>query len=106
MKSEDTYAIYIKWYYVNTNWKNYIFQPNELKVTVLDNVLKIEAKHEENTEGNHVSKQFVRSYVLPAEYKAKLVQSSLSKSGKLTVVVPKQNQREKSIVRDIPIKMD
>ena len=77
-----------------------------MKVTVLDNVLKIEAKHEENTEGNHVSKQFVRSYVLPAEYKAKLVQSSLSKSGKLTVVVPKQNQREKSIVRDIPIKMD
>merc|ERR1712198_394997 len=63
-------------------------------------------EHDENTEGNHVSKQFVRSYVLPAEYKAKLVQSSLSKSGKLTVVVPKQNQREKSIVRDIPIKMD
>jgi len=82
------------------------YKPNELKVTVLDNVLKIEAKHEENTEGNHVSKQFVRSYVLPAEYKAKLVQSSLSKSGKLTVVVPKQSQREKSIVRDIPIKMD
>jgi len=82
------------------------YKPNEMKVTVLDNVLKIEAKHEENTEGNHVSKQFVRSYVLPAEYKAKLVQSSLSKSGKLTVVVPKQNQREKSIVRDIPIKMD
>lgn len=82
------------------------YKPNELKVTVLDNVLKIEAKHEENTEGNHISKQFVRSYVLPVEYKAKLVQSSLSKSGKLTVVVPKQTQREKSIVRDIPIKMD
>ena len=106
LKSEDTYAIYIKWYYVNTNWKNYIFQPNELKVTVLDNVLKIEAKHEENTEGNHISKQFVRSYVLPAEYKAKDVQSSLSKSGKLTVVVPKKNQIEKTLVRDIPIKMD
>merc|ERR1712243_341566 len=73
------------------------YKPNELKVTVLDNVLKIEAKHEENAEGNHVSKQFVRSYVLPAEYKAKLVQSSLSKSGKLTVVVPKQNQRENQL---------
>jgi len=82
------------------------YKPNELKVTVLDNVLKIEAKHEENTDGNHISKQFVRSYVLPAEYKPKDVQSSLSKSGKLTVVVPKQNQREKSIVRDIHIKMD
>jgi len=82
------------------------YKPNELKVTVLDNVLKIEAKHEENTEGNHISKQFVRSYVLPAEYKAKDVQSSLSKSGKLTVVVPKKNQIEKTLVRDIPIKMD
>jgi len=82
------------------------YKPNELKVTVLDNVLKIEAKHEENTEGNHISKQFLRSYVLPAEYKAKDVQSSLSKSGKLTVVVPKKNQIEKTIVRDIPIKMD
>merc|ERR1711963_1227782 len=82
------------------------YKPNELKVTVLDNVLKIEAKHEENTEGNHISKQFLRSYVLPAEYKAKDVQSSLSKSGKLTVVVPRKNQIEKTIVRDIPIKMD
>jgi len=82
------------------------YKPNELKVTVLDNVLKIEAKHEENTEGNHISKQFVRSYVLPAEYKAKEVQSSLSKSGKLTVVVPKKNKIEHTIVRDIPIKMD
>jgi len=82
------------------------YKPNELKVTVLDNVLKIEAKHEENTEGNHISKQFVRSYVLPAEYKAKDVQSSLSKSGKLNVIVPKQSSAEKTIVRDIPIKMD
>merc|ERR1712198_833694 len=70
------------------------YKPNELKVTVLDNVLKIEAEHEENTEGNHVSKQFVRSYVLPAEYKAKLVQSSLSKSGKLTVVVPNKTKEK------------
>merc|ERR1719226_172662 len=82
------------------------YKPNELKVTVLDNVLKIEAKHEENTEGNHVSKQFERSYVLPAEYKAKEVQSSLSKSGTLTVSVPKQNLTEKNIVRDVHIKLE
>jgi len=82
------------------------YKPNELKVTVLDNVLKVEAKHEENTEGNHISKQFVRSYVLPAEYKAKEVQSSLSKSGTLTVSVPKQNLTEKNIVRDVRIKLE
>jgi len=82
------------------------YKPNELKVTVLDNVLKVEAKHEENTEGNHISKQFVRSYVLPAEYKAKEVQSSLSKSGTLTVSVPKQNLTEKNIVRDVHIKLE
>ena len=92
--------------YLNTLSYFIFLQPNELKVTVLDNVLKIEAKHEENTEGNHISKQFVRSYVLPAEYKAKDVHSSLSKSGKLNVIVPKQSSTEKTIVRDIPIKMD
>merc|ERR1712038_1685468 len=82
------------------------YKPNELKVTVLDNVLKVEAKHEENTDGNHISKQFVRSYVLPAEYKAKDVQSSLSKSGTLTISVPKQNLTEKNIVRDVHIKLE
>jgi len=82
------------------------YKPNELKVTVLDNVLKVEAKHEENTEGNHISKQFVRSYVLPAEYKAKEVQSSLSKSGTLTVSIPKQNLTEKNIVREVHIKLE
>merc|ERR1719436_776778 len=82
------------------------YKPDELKVTVLDNVLKIEAKHEENTDRNHISRQFVRSYVLPNEYKAKEVQSSLSKSGKLTVIMPKQCLTEETGVKNIPIKME
>merc|ERR1712142_118108 len=50
------------------------YEPQELKVTVLDDVLKIEGKHiDEQSEGEGdlqkkrktVSKQFSRSYVLP-----------------------------------------
>lgn len=82
------------------------YKPNDLKVTVLDNVLKIEAKHEDISDGNHVSRHFVRSYVLPDEYKINEVQSSLSKSGKLAVTVPKQNLPEKTNARNIHIKME
>jgi HSP20 family molecular chaperone IbpA len=72
----------------------------------LNNVLKIEAKHEDTSDGNHVSRHFVRSYVLPDEYKVREVKSSLSKSGKLVVTVPKQNLPEKTDARNIPIKME
>jgi len=81
------------------------YKPDELKVTVMDNVLKIEAKHEDSSDGNHVSRHFVRSYVLPDDYKVREVQSSLSKSGKLVVTVPKQNITEKTDAQNIPIKM-
>jgi len=82
------------------------YKPNELKVTVLDNVLKVEAKHEETSDGNHVSRHFVRSYVLPDEYKIHEVQSSLSKSGKLAVTIPKKNLADATNSRNITIKME
>jgi len=82
------------------------YKPNELKVTVLDNVLKVEAKHEETSDGNHVSRNFVRSYVLPDEYKIHEVQSSLSKSGKLAVTIPKKNLADATNSRNITIKME
>lgn len=82
------------------------YKPNELKVTVMDNVLKVEAKHEETSDGNHVSRHFVRSYVLPDEYKIHEVQSSLSKSGKLAVTIPKKNLADATNSRNITIKME
>jgi len=89
------------------------YEPQELKVTVLDDVLKIEGKHvEEHTEGEgdkqtkrkSVSKQFSRSYVLPKHvYKMDQVESCLTKAKNLVVKVPKIQPKTNAF--NVPIKM-
>lgn len=89
------------------------YEPQELKVTVLDDVLKIEGKHvEEHSEGEgdkqrkrkSVSKQFSRSYVLPKHvYKMDQVESCLTKAKNLVVKVPKIQPKTNAF--NVPIKM-
>jgi len=89
------------------------YEPQELKVTVLDDVLKIEGKHvEEHAEGQgdkqrkrkSVSKQFSRSYVLPRHvYKMDQVESCLTKAKNLVVKVPKIQPKTNAF--NVPIKM-
>lgn len=98
------------------------YDPKELKVSVLDDVLKIEGQHvEEDSEdrgedGNskvkrrHVTKQFSRSYVLPKHiYKMDQVESSLNtRQKRLVVKVPKikvtpQLGHQRAV--NVPIKM-
>merc|ERR1712198_757732 len=69
------------------------FRPEELKVSTLnDNLLKIEGRHVEEgslENGNkYVSRQFSRSYTLPANCKVQEMKSSFG-NGKLVVTVPK-----------------
>jgi len=95
------------------------FKPEELKVSTLnDNLLKIEGRHVEEgslENGNkYVSRQFSRSYTLPANCKVHEMKSSFG-NGKLVVTVPKtkpaiQDKSRKSTkenmsgsVRSIPI---
>jgi len=89
------------------------YAPQELKVTVLDDVLKIEGKHiDEQSEGEGdlqkkrktVSKQFSRSYVLPKHvYKMDQVESCLTKAKNLVVKVPKIQPKTNAF--NVPIKM-
>jgi len=84
------------------------YQPQELKVTVLDDVLKIEGKHvsggEGDVTGKKVSKQFSRSYVLPKHvYKMDQVESCLTKAKNLVVKVPKIQPKTNEV--NVPIKM-
>jgi len=97
------------------------YDPKELKVSVLDDVLKIEGQHvEEDSEdrgedGNskvkrrHVTKQFSRSYVLPKHiYRMDQVESSLNtRQKRLVVKVPKIKQASQGQNRavNVPIKM-
>merc|ERR1712018_630382 len=67
------------------------FKPEELNVKVKDQVVTIEAKHEEKKEeqGSFVSRQFSRSYTLPSGCKMEDVVSNLSADGLLLVSAPK-----------------
>ena len=74
---------------VSLNTQNY--RPDEIRVNVVDNVLNIEGKHEENSEDSNkfTSRQFFRRYALPKECPADKVVSNLSADGVLLVTAPK-----------------
>jgi hypothetical protein len=62
------------------------FEPSEITVKTVDNVIVIQGKHQERTDGHGtVERSFVRKYTLPAEYDQNTVRSTLSSDGVLTV---------------------
>jgi len=63
------------------------YRPDELRVSVNDNIITIEGKHEEKSEDGHkmVARQFSRKYSLPAGARAEDVSSNLSSDGVLVV---------------------
>ena len=82
------------------------YKPCELKVEVKDGVVRVEGKHEEKSEAGHVmvSRQFERSYGLPAGARAEDVESSLSKDGRLVVRMNKPVREQlKGGGREVPI---
>ncbi|XP_055911575.1 heat shock protein 23-like [Eupeodes corollae] len=80
------------------------FKPSELIVKVVDNTVVVEGKHEER-EDDHgfISRHFVRRYVLPNNYDADKVISTLSSDGVLTVSVPKPAIEDKAAEKIIQI---
>lgn len=65
------------------------FKPDEVSVKVIDNMVIIEAKHEERNENDsHVSRQFSRRYTLPEDCSISEIVSTLSADGILTVRAP------------------
>ena len=81
------------------------FAPNEITVKTVDNTIVVEAKHEERQdEHGYVSRQFSRRYVLPEDFDAKDVISTLSSDGILTLKAPpKANPQDEGKVRHIQI---
>jgi len=98
------------------------YHPKELKVSVVDDVLKIDGQHveegssdERSNDKSHVNKrkvtkQFSKSYVLPKHiYKMDQIESSLDNTKKVLVVKvpkirPEKQMGNKSAV-NVPIKM-
>lgn len=67
------------------------FSPDEITVKTVDKNVVVEAKHEERQdEHGYVSRHFVRRYVLPTDYDATNVTSTLSSDGVLTIMAPRK----------------
>lgn len=69
------------------------FEPEDLKVTVNDDYLSLEGRHEERSPdgSRYVSRQFSRKYALPRDVDSERVQSVLSLAGKtLKVEAPRR----------------
>ena len=73
------------------------YKPEELKVTVVNNILSIEGKHSEDKSeqddksacSSSVMRQFSRKWTLPADCDPDKVMSNLSSDGILMVTAPK-----------------
>merc|ERR1712045_255157 len=64
------------------------YSPEEIMVKTVDNKLLVHAKHEENTDGNSVFREYNREFLLPSGTDPEAIKSSLSKDGILTVEAP------------------
>ncbi|PAV83529.1 hypothetical protein WR25_19890 isoform A [Diploscapter pachys] len=71
------------------------FEPEELKVNIVDNVLVVEGKHAEKTDRyGQIERNFVRKYILPPSVKADEIRSELSKEGVLKVMYDKKPEAQ------------
>lgn len=72
-------------------------------------MLKVEGQHEETGDdgSSFISHKCERSFALPSAYLIDRAESTLKKSGELTITIPKQKvELEETKVKDIPIKME
>ncbi|CAH0596990.1 unnamed protein product [Chrysodeixis includens] len=66
------------------------FDPTEVKVKLLDDVLIVSATHREKSDFSTVYREYTRQFALPPGTDPELVVSSLSRDGVLTVQAPLQ----------------
>ena len=64
------------------------FKPEEVTVKTTDKDILVHAKHEEETEGRKVYREFTRKFQLPENIDPKALKATLSKDGVLHVEAP------------------
>jgi len=71
------------------------FKPEELTVKVADNILTIEAKHEEKEDDHgYIARHFIRKYSIPPHIDSEKLASNLSSEGVLSIEAPKKATAE------------
>ncbi len=79
------------------------FKPEEVKVSVKDNMLSIEAEKDEKSEGHYKKVQYCRQYALPPNCITEEIKANASSDGVFVVTAPKRQNAVKGSVRAIPI---
>uniref|UniRef100_A0A2A4JVE0 SHSP domain-containing protein n=1 Tax=Heliothis virescens TaxID=7102 RepID=A0A2A4JVE0_HELVI len=74
------------------------FDPTEIKVKILNDLLVISANHEEKTDDTTVYREYNREFKLPPGTDPERVVSSLSRDGVLTIQAPLPQPIDRSIL--------
>ncbi|CAF1133953.1 unnamed protein product, partial [Didymodactylos carnosus] len=64
------------------------YKPEDVNVTVNENVLEVRAKHIDNTRGKKIKRKYFRQYNLPDSADINNLRAKMSEDGTLTVEVP------------------
>ncbi|XP_059055743.1 stress-induced protein 1-like [Achroia grisella] len=64
------------------------FDPDEVKVKILNDTLVVSATHEEKTNNSTVFREYIRQFLLPKQVNPQEIVSYLSRDGVLTVQAP------------------
>jgi len=85
------------------------YKPEELKVNISDDEVKVEGKHEERSEDGElmVERNFCKTYTLPHGAVKEKVESNLSDDGVMVISVPKKKHiKEVNGVKNIKVEQD
>ncbi|XP_022084807.1 uncharacterized protein LOC110976106 [Acanthaster planci] len=74
------------------------FTPQEISVKIVgNNTLRVEARHEERTDGSHVMRNYTQEFALPADVDLDALKSSLDAEGVLNLTAPGRGLPERAV---------
>ena len=87
------------------------FQPKDLNVSIQDNVLTIEGKHEEKSEDGFSSRHFKRSFTIPENVQREQFKSLLAKDGRTLRIEaplthPMVEDKKEEEQKEVPIQVN
>ncbi|XP_064616799.1 heat shock protein Hsp-12.2-like [Liolophura sinensis] len=73
------------------------FKPEEIQLTTANNMLNVEAKHEEKSDDRMSYREYRRQYTIPEGVDVKTLQSKLGHNGVLSIEAPVQQKQDVKI---------
>ncbi|XP_064616797.1 uncharacterized protein LOC135480801 [Liolophura sinensis] len=73
------------------------FKPEEIQLTTANNMLNVEAKHEEKSDDRMSYREYRRQYTIPEGVDVKTLQSKLNHNGVLSIEAPVQQKQDVKI---------